>query len=138
LHPLLIGSFKNEGKTMAANQIILKPVDAYEVTTKDGESLGQFIRGKSWNGMSELRNGGEVIIIEDGCEFLSMLDGLFSTGKSAKTVYVIKACPRVMDALIAKKTPEPVSSAAVVEGGDRSPFEHPFTNARSGMGIPKR
>ncbi len=123
---------------MAANQIILKPVDAYEVTTKDGESLGQFIRGKSWNGMSELRNGGEVIIIEDGCEFLSMLDGLFSTGKSAKTVYVIKACPRVMDALIAKKTPEPVSSAAVVEGGDRSPFEHPFTNARSGMGIPKR
>ncbi len=117
---------------MAANQIILKPVDAYEVTTKDGELLGQFIRGKSWNGMSELRNGGEVIIIEDGCEFLSMLDGLFSGGKSPKTVYVIKACPRVTDALLAKKTPE-----AVADGGDRSPFEHPNTNARSGMGIPK-
>lgn len=71
---------------MAANQIILKPVEAYEVTTKDGESLGQFIRGKSWNGMSELRNGSEVIIIDDGLEFLSMLDGMFSSGK-AKLVW---------------------------------------------------
>ena len=26
----------------------------------------------------------------------------------------------------------------VVEGGDHSPFEHPNTNARSGMGLPKR
>jgi hypothetical protein len=26
---------------------------------------------------------------------------------------------------------------AIAEGGDRSPFEKPFTNARSGMGLPK-
>lgn len=122
---------------MSANQIILKPVDAYEVTTKDGESLGQFIRGNSWNGMSELRNGGEVIIIDDGVEFLGMFDNIFNTGKSSKTVYVVKACPRVTDALIVKKTPKAVSPAAVIEGGDRSPFEHSNTNARSGMGIPK-
>jgi len=106
LHPLGARILENIGDLMAANQIILKPVDAYEVTTKDGELLGQFIRGKSWNGMSELRNGGEVIVIDDGCEFVSMFDGIFNTGKSPKTVYVVKACPRVMDALILRKTPE--------------------------------
>lgn len=85
------------------NQIILKPVDAYEVTTKDGESLGQFIRGKSWNGMSELRNGGELIIIDDGIEFISMLDSMFTMDKPPKTVYVVKASPRVTDLLLAAK-----------------------------------
>lgn len=100
---------------MAANQIILKPVDAYEVTTKDGESLGQFIRGKSWNGMSELRNGGEIIVIDDGCEFVSMFDGIFNTGKSLKTVYVVKACPRVMDALVARKAADGVAEAVKQE-----------------------
>lgn len=84
-------------------QIILKPVDAYEVTTKDGESLGQFIRGKSWNGMSELRNGGELIIIDDGIEFISMLDSMFTMDKPPKTVYVVKASPRVTDLLLAAK-----------------------------------
>jgi len=79
-------------------KVVLKPIKGFKVETEDGKSLGQFVKVGEWNGMTELKQNGNVLIIESGSPFQEMLDRMFDSD-TEKTVDVVKASPDIVAAM---------------------------------------
>lgn len=79
-------------------KVVLKPIKAFRVETEDGKNLGQFVKVGEWNGMTELKQNGNVLIIDSGSSFQEMMDRMFELD-TKKTVDVVKASPDIVAAI---------------------------------------
>ena len=76
--------------------VIIKPVKSFMVETEDGRKLGLFTKSSEWNGLADLRQGGEKLIVATGeTPFDEMISGLFGTPEASKSVPVIQATGKI-------------------------------------------
>lgn len=75
-------------------KVVLKPKTVFTVETEDGKSLGDFTQFSEWNGMRELKNGRETIIVNSDSSGLDVFFSMFKRpeGQSA-TANMVKASP---------------------------------------------
>jgi len=86
-------------------KIIIKPVKSFTVETQDGRKLGLFQKSSAWNGMTELRQGTDIIVVETGDDsFENILGGLFCSPETSKEVPVVKASPKMLQVLEAYRS----------------------------------
>ena len=78
-----------------AMKVVLKPIKGFRVETEDGKNLGQFVKVGEWNGMTELKQNGSVLIIDSGSPYQEMMDRMFDSD-AEQTVDVVKASPDII------------------------------------------
>ena len=77
-------------------KVVLKPVKSFEVETEDGRKLGLFTRVSEWNGLVDLRQGQEKLIVAIGeRSFDNILSELFSSPEATTSVAVLQATDKI-------------------------------------------